>query len=286
MAADYSAATAAPLRLREGSRGSETGHRAAADGRRAGGRGPPRGDDREADPQRAARPRAFAGSGPPGPHPAGRGLRPEAAVEVDGPRARALLHVLGVRHPGHGLPRGLRSVVQGGLRDLVGRALGGSGVPAGHDRGAVPDLARGVRGDPHPQRPGAREAGQPVLRLPHRWGVADPVHDLQRVVDAVLLPGRVLGAGHLPLQVRRVGVDRARAPLHGSVHRRARGGREHRPAAAHRRDARLPDHHRLQQAPAHLRRADQRLGQALPEGAGPVAGDDLCGQADRLRRSR
>ena len=32
--------------------------------------------------------------------------------------------------------------------------------------------------------------------------------------------------------------------------------------------------------------ADQRLGQTLPEGAGPAAGDDLGGQADRLRRSR
>ena len=67
----------------------------------------------------------------------------------------------------------------------------------------------GVRGDPAAQRAGARGAGVAVLRLAHRRRVADPVHDLQRAVDDVLLPRRVLGAGHVPLQVRRVRLDRA-----------------------------------------------------------------------------
>ena len=48
----------------------------------------------------------------------------------------------------------------------------------------------------------------------------------------------------------------------GLSHRRAGGGGERRAAAAHRRDAGVPDHRRLQQAPAHLRGADQRVGQA------------------------
>ena len=136
------------------------------------------------------------------------------------------------------------------------------GFPAGHDRRAVPALARRVRGHPDPQRPGARAPGVAVLRQPHRRRVADPVHDLQRAVDAVLLPRRLLGAGHVPLHLGGVGVDRARAPVHRAVAARAGGGGERRAAAAHRRDAGVPDHRRLQQAPAHLHRADQRLGQA------------------------
>ena len=36
--------------------------------------------------------------------------------------------------------------------------------------------------------PERKAAGVAVLRLAHRRGVADPVHDLQRAVDAVLLP--------------------------------------------------------------------------------------------------
>ena len=94
-----------------------------------------------------------------------------------------------------------------------------AGLCAGHDRRAVPALAGRVRDHPHPQRAGARAAGVALLRQPHRRGVADPVHDLQRAVDAVLLPGRLLRAGHVPLHVRGVGVDRPGQPVHRSVPR-------------------------------------------------------------------
>ncbi len=58
--------------------------------------------------------------------------------------------------------------------------------------------------------PRARAPGVTVLRQPHRWRVADPVHDLQRAVDAVLLPRGLLRAGRVPVQV-------ARGPRSGSA---------------------------------------------------------------------
>ena len=62
-----------------------------------------------------------------------------------------------------------------------------------------------LRNDPRAPGPGVA-----VLRLAHRRRLADPVHDLQRAVDDVPVPRRVGGAGHLPLRVRGVRLDRRR----------------------------------------------------------------------------
>ncbi len=143
---------------------------------------------------------------------AGGGVRPAQAAAVVRAGARAPLHVLGLRDPGLGLPRGVRGAVRPRLPHPADRPLAGAGVPAGHDRGAGAGLARRLRGDPDPQRARAEGAGVPVLRLAHRRGLADPLHDLQRAVDDVPVPRRERGAGRAPLHVGGVGVDRGRPP--------------------------------------------------------------------------
>ena len=84
--------------------------------------------------------------------------------------------------------------------------------------------------------------------------------------------------GNLPYEQRRVHLDRRRQPARRAAARRAGGPRGHRPAAAHRRDAGLPDLRAELQAPAHLRGAAQR---ALR----PRAGRARRGQAADVRRA-
>ena len=122
----------------------------------------------------------------------GGGVRPAQAAAVVRAGPRAPLHVLGLRDPGVGLPRGVRGAVRPRLPHPADRPLAGAGVPAGHDRGAGAGLARRLRGDPDPQRARAEGAGVPVLRVAHRRGLADPLHDLQRAVDDVPVPRREL----------------------------------------------------------------------------------------------
>ena len=67
------------------------------------------------------------------------------------------------------------------------------------------------------QAPERRARDLPLLRLPHRRRVADPLPDLQRRLDAVRLPRRVLRGRQPALRVRRLGLDRRRVPLHRAV---------------------------------------------------------------------
>ena len=73
-----------------------------------------------------------------------------------------------------------------------------------------------------------------------------------------LFRGASAALGNLPYESGAfvsIGVGKV---LDGLSHERARGARGHRPAAAHRRDARLPDLRAQLQAPAHLPGAAQR----------------------------
>ena len=84
------------------------------------------------------------------------------------------------------------------------------------------------------------------------------LHDLQRHLDDVPVPRRLLGPGQPALRERRVRLDRRGRPARRAQPRRPGGPRGHRPAAAHRRDAGLPDLRAQLQAPAHLPGAAQR----------------------------
>ena len=113
--------------------------------------------------------------------------------------------------------------------------------------------------DPAAQRPQGAGPQVAVLRLAPRRRLADAVHDLQRHLDDVPVPRRGLGrwatCPTTAARSSRIGVGNL---LDGLRHERARGARGHRPAAAHRRDAGLPDLRAELQAPAHLPGAAQR----------------------------
>ena len=143
---------------------------------------------------------------------AGGGVRPAQAAAVVRAGPRAPLHVLGLRDPASVYLEAYGALFDPGLPHPADRPLAGAGVPAGHDRGAGAGLARRLRGDPDPQRARAEGAGVPVLRLAHRRGLADPLHDLQRAVDDVPVPRREPRRWACFPTVGGVGVDRGRPP--------------------------------------------------------------------------
>ena len=111
---------------------------------------------------------------------------------------------------------------------------------------------------PAEERPQAARPPVAVLRLPPRRRLDHAVHDLQRHLDDVPVPRRLVGPGQPALRERRVRLDRRGQPARRAQPRRAGGPRGHRPAAAHRRDAGLPDLRAQLQAPAHLPGAAER----------------------------
>ena len=144
--------------------------------------------------------------------PGRRGLRPEEAAQVERPRGRALLRVLGLPDPGQRLPRGVRRPVRPALRDPAHRPLGRARLPPGLHRA---DGARGhhhVRGDPAAELAGAARPAVPLQGLPPRRRLGRAVHDLQRHLVAVPVPRGGLGAGQPALQERRLHLDRRRQP--------------------------------------------------------------------------
>ena len=112
-----------------------------------------------------------------------------------------------------------------------------------------------LRRDPDQELSRAPGSRVPVQGLPPGRRLARPLHDLQRHLDDVPVPRGGLRDRQPALRQRGVRLDRARQRLRRAEPRHPRGARGHRPAAAHRRDADLPDHRAQQQAPAHLRRA-------------------------------
>ena len=141
--------------------------------------------------------------------------------------------------------------------------------------------------DPLPEQP--RQGGPlvAVLRLAHLRRLAGPVHDLHGRRDAAVLPRRQ---------------DQRRAAAEGmngafasqrvaSRPRAARRDRQRlaadpRPLGARRGHPRLPADRAAQQAPAHLRRPDQRVLLAPPRRPRAAAGDVLRHREDRLRGPR
>ena len=234
---------------------------------------------------RPARRQACRGSRRAGARAVRRGVRAAEAAALVDPRPGPPLHDVGLHHPADGLHRGLRRAVRRGLPHPADRALGGPGLPAGLHRDHGADLDHRLRDHAHPAGPGAPRADLPLLRLPHRRRVADPLPHLLRRLDAVRLPRRLLRGRQPALRVGRLGLDRHRVPLLRAVAGDALRARDRLPHAPHRRGADLPRGGALLEAPPHLHRADQRLGEAHAQGARGPAAPRARGQADRLRGS-
>ena len=99
--------------------------------------------------------------------PGDRGLRPEAAAQVERPRRRPLHHLLGLHHPDADDHRGRRRAVRPGVRDPADRPLGGRRLRRGPDRDPAAGQPGDLRLDPAQERPGQDRARQPLLRLAH-----------------------------------------------------------------------------------------------------------------------
>ena len=127
-----------------------------------------------------------------------RGLRSDAAAQVVDPGHRPLLHHVGLLHPRHGLPRGLRHPVQpevpipivghwdalGFLQDFIALA-----VVAGITTFAI------IRLRSEPKEYGRDVA---VLRLAHRRRVADPVMIFLVVWTYAFFRGASVDTGNFP----------------------------------------------------------------------------------------
>ena len=175
-------------------------------------------------------------------HPADRGLRPEEAAQVVDPRRRALLRVLGVPDPGHGLPRGLRhpALPQRALGDPDRRPLGPARAsPRTSSRVmACSASARSplIRLKERPGRLG-RKSRFKGSHLGGAWLVLFMIFNV--IWTMFLFRGAAAAAEQPALRQRRVRLDGARQPLDG-LPRRPRGARGRRPAAAHRHHAGVP----------------------------------------------
>ena len=91
---------------------------------------------------------------------------------------------------GSGLPGGLRGAVQPDVRHPDHRPLGRAGLPAGLLRARRVARHHHFRHHPADARAQGARPRVPVLRLPHRRRLADPVHDLQRHLDLRAVPRR------------------------------------------------------------------------------------------------
>ena len=176
-----------------------------------------------------------------------RGLRPEEAAQVAGARRRALLRLLRVPVPGHGLPRGVRPF------SCSSPATPSSAIPlVGHwacsasPQDFIAMLASSASSpSSHPVEEPARRtsAASPASSAPTSAGAASSLFMIFNVIWTMFLfRGASAALGNLPYEHGRVRLASASARLlDGLGHERPRGARGHRPAAAHRRDARLPD---------------------------------------------
>ena len=145
--------------------------------------------------------------------PGRRGLRPAQAAQVERPGHRALLHVLGLRHPRPDDRRGVRRAGhQPGLRVPDHRPRPLARLRRGLLRRRRPARDHLVRDQPAAQRTRAQAAQQPLLRLAHRPGLGHPRHDLAGRHHAAALPRRAVQ--HRPLPVR---------PVEGAVRVLGRG---------------------------------------------------------------
>ena len=205
----------------------------------------------EAGPIRPARGRPVRRPRPEGRGRAHRGGGAEEAAQVDGPRARPRDGDVRLRRPVPDDHRGLRGAVQPAVRDPDRRPLADPRLRRGPVRRARPGRHHHLRDHPHQEPAGQGRPQVPLLRLPHRRGVARPVHDLQRRVDAVPLPRRavrgVAAEGRheqprdleLPLrQRRRVRLGVGRRAADAPRPHRERVARDDRHLAADRRRAR------------------------------------------------
>ena len=148
----------------------------------------------------------------------------------------------GLPHPGHRhlvvarVPRGL----------LHRRGPGGLGHLHGH---------------PAQERPGPQGALQPLLRLPHRGGVAGPAMIAAVMVTLLLYRAAQVDtkATHSPTARLGLRVPRGRQRAAPAGERRSTASSSHGlPHPQHRRDHRLPRLRGVLEAPAHLPGADQR----------------------------
>ena len=164
--------------------------------------------------------------------------------------------------------------------------MGGARLPAGLLRRRGTAGHHRLRDHPAALRAQGIRSFIALLRLPHRWRLADPVHDLQRHLDLRAVPGRL--GQHRQLPLRQGGVP---LPRHGQTAgsagpARQRDPRDRRAAAAHRRDAGLLADRLALQAPAHRLGSAQRHLQATAQCPGPAAAGRVRRQVHRLRGSR
>ena len=239
-----------------------------------------------AGPVRAAR----AGPHRPGRRPrAGRGHRgprPEEAAEVERARRRPRVRLLRVPDPDPHGHRGVRRAVLRRLRVPDHRHVAGRALPRGPVRRPRTRRDPRLRDHPLPQQP--RQGGSlvAVLRLAHLGRLAGAVHDLHGRGDAAVLPRRE------DQRRRPRGHGRGvRLPRGGCRTRAARGdcqrmAADARPLGPRRGHPGLPADRAAQQAPAHLRRPDQRVLLAPSRWPRAPAGDVLGHREDRLRGPR
>ena len=212
-------------------------------------------------------------------------------------RRRALLRVLGLPHPRHGLPRGLRLAVQAALHRRRGPLdwaipIVGHWALLGFLQDFIAVMALfglvtfGV--DPAAQRtPRTSAAGRgssartSVRRCLTLFMIFNVIWTMFLFRGAVARRWATCPTSNGAFVS--IGVGNL---LDGLQPRRARGARGRRPAAAHRRDAGLPDLRAELQAPAHLPGAAQRAVRARPGRAGRGQADDVRRQAAHPGRPR
>ena len=222
-------------------------------------------------------------------HPGDRGVRPEEAAQVVDPRRRALLRVLGVPDPRHGLPRGVRHPALAQPRagrsrssahwDLLGFAQDFIAIMA--LVGIVTFAAIRLRETPEKLGRKSRFTGS------HLGGAWLVLFMIFNVIWTMFLFRGAVGGRRQPARTATAPSSRTRSATCSTAWpRHPRDPRGRRPAAPHRRHAGVPGRRGALQAPAHLPGAAQRAVLAPPAGARRGQAADERRQAAHPRRHR